>query len=163
MASPAPSIPDTQLGLSPDEIQLLRRHQALALPHHHHHHHQHYHGGRGASPASSTRTTSTQPAPTSLLLDPRSLSALAYHFDRLLFSIQDRMQQLNAQTTAHVQLAGRGAMSAMDAADAEIRRFRDVLRQIEELEGEFEKVRRVGEMVRGWRYRVETLEGRLGR
>ncbi|KAI9863094.1 MAG: hypothetical protein M1813_003914 [Trichoglossum hirsutum] len=157
MASPVPSIPDTQLGLSPDELQLLRRHQALALPHHYHA------SGRGASPASSTRTTSTQPPPTSLLLDPRSLSALAYHFDRLLASIQDRVQQLNAQTTAHVQLGRRGAMSAMEAADAEIRRFRDVLRQIEELEGEFEKVRRVGEIVRGWRYRVESLEGRLGR
>ncbi|KAH0533853.1 hypothetical protein FGG08_007523 [Glutinoglossum americanum] len=156
MASPAPSIPDTQLGLSPDEVALLRRHQPLALSHLPH--------GRGASPSPSTRTTSTNnPPPHALLLDPRSLSALAYHFDRLLLSIQERVQQLNAQTTMHVNLSRRGAVGAMEAADMEIRRFREVLRQIEELEGEFEKVRRVGEIVRGWRGRVERLEGRFGR
>jgi hypothetical protein len=156
MASPAPSIPDTQLGLTPDEIQLLRRHQPLALSLHHHPH------GRGASPASSTRTTSTS-QPHTLLLDPRSLAALSYHFDRLLLSIQERVNYLNAQTMRSVETSNRRAMSAMEAADAEIKRFREVLRQIEELEGEFEKVRRVGEIVKGWRGRVEGLEGRLGR
>jgi hypothetical protein len=49
----------------------------------------------------------------------------------------------------------------MEAADAEIARFRAILRQIQELEVEFDKVRRIGEIVKGFRARVEGLERRF--
>ena len=47
-------------------------------------------------------------------------------------------------------------------ADAEIARFHEIIRQIDELEVELDKVRRIGEIVHGFRERVEALEGRLG-
>lgn len=47
-------------------------------------------------------------------------------------------------------------------ADAEIARFRAILQQIDELENEFDKIKRIREMVRGWRARVEQMERRLG-
>jgi hypothetical protein len=47
-------------------------------------------------------------------------------------------------------------------ADAEIARFRAILRNIEELELEFEKIKRIREIVRGFRARVEGLERRMG-
>ena len=47
-------------------------------------------------------------------------------------------------------------------ADAEIARFREILRQIDELEMEFDKVRRIREIVRQYRARVEHLGRRLG-
>ena len=47
-------------------------------------------------------------------------------------------------------------------ADAEIARFRAILQQIDELENEFEKIKRIREMVRSWRARVEQMERRLG-
>lgn len=46
----------------------------------------------------------------------------------------------------------------MAAADAEILRFRDLLRQIDELEVEFDKVRHIRDIVKGFRSRVEGLE-----
>jgi len=46
-------------------------------------------------------------------------------------------------------------------ADAEIARFRAILREIDELEVEFDKVRRIGEIVKGFRARVERLERRI--
>lgn len=49
----------------------------------------------------------------------------------------------------------------MQAADVEIARFKAILRQIDELEVEFDKVRRIREIVRGFRSRVESLERRL--
>jgi hypothetical protein len=47
-------------------------------------------------------------------------------------------------------------------ADAEIARFRAILQQIDELENEFEKIKRIREMVRSWRARVEQMERRIG-
>ena len=47
-------------------------------------------------------------------------------------------------------------------ADAEIARFRAILQQIDELETEFEKIKRIREIVRGFRARVEHMERRLG-
>ena len=47
-------------------------------------------------------------------------------------------------------------------ADAEIARFRAILQQIDDLENEFEKIKRIREIVRGFRARVEHMERRLG-
>ena len=46
-------------------------------------------------------------------------------------------------------------------ADAEIARFKQILRQIDELETEFDKVRRIGEIVKGFRARVAALDKRV--
>ncbi len=46
-------------------------------------------------------------------------------------------------------------------ADAEIARFHQILRQIDELELEFDKVRRVREIVRGFRARVDAMDRRV--
>jgi hypothetical protein len=70
MASPPASIPDSQLNLAPEDVQLLRyaQHHALA-------------SSRAASLASSQGR---------LLLDPSSLAQLNAYFDRVLASIQQR-------------------------------------------------------------------------
>ena len=47
-------------------------------------------------------------------------------------------------------------------ADAEIARFRAILQQIDDLETEFEKIKRIREIVRTFRARVEQMERRLG-
>jgi hypothetical protein len=54
------------------------------------------------------------------------------------------------------------AGNAIQMADAEIARFRAILRNIDELELEFEKIKRIREIVRGFRARVEALERRMG-
>lgn len=77
MASPATSIPDTQLGLTSQEVQLLRQHQQIALSQ----------AGRSSSRAASHASSQGR-----LLLDPSSLQALSYHFDRLMAAIQQRVQ-----------------------------------------------------------------------
>jgi len=47
-------------------------------------------------------------------------------------------------------------------ADVEIARFRAILQQIDELEMEFDKIKRIREIVRGFRARVEHMDRRLG-
>lgn len=64
------SIPDTQLGLTADEVQLLRYYQQAV---------------NGSSRAASQASSQGR-----LLLDPSSLAALSAHFDRLIHSIQQR-------------------------------------------------------------------------
>ena len=51
---------------------------------------------------------------------------------------------------------------SVEAADAEIARFRAILRHIDELETEFDKIRHIREIVRAYRDRVESLARRVG-
>lgn len=71
--------------------------------------------------------------------------------------------QLSAQTTTSTISQSRSAATTMAGADAEIARFKDIMRQIDELEMEFDKVRHIRDIVKGFRARVEGLGGRLGR
>lgn len=69
--------------------------------------------------------------------------------------------QLSQQTQTATQLQYDRAGNAIQAADAEIARFRAILREIDELQVEFDKVRRIGEIVKGFKSRVEHLERRI--
>ena len=69
--------------------------------------------------------------------------------------------QLTAQTQTCTISQSSRAGAAMAAADAEIARFREILRQIDELETEFDKVRHIRDIVKGFRARVEGLERRV--
>ncbi|KIN04457.1 hypothetical protein OIDMADRAFT_17514 [Oidiodendron maius Zn] len=48
-------------------------------------------------------------------------------------------------------------------ADAEIARFHDILRQIDELEEDFDKIRHIRDIVRAYRQRVEEMEREVER
>jgi hypothetical protein len=68
---------------------------------------------------------------------------------------------LTAQTQTATQVQYDRAGNAIQMADAEIARFREILRQIDELQVEFDKIRRIGEIVKGFRARVEALDRRI--
>lgn len=70
-------------------------------------------------------------------------------------------RQLTQQTQTATQVHYDRAGNAIQVADAEIARFRAILREIDELQVEFDKVRRIGEIVKGFRARVDRLERRL--
>ena len=69
--------------------------------------------------------------------------------------------QLTQQTQTATQLQYDRAGNAMQMADAEIARFRSILREIDELQVEFDKVRRIGEIVKGFKARVDYLDRRF--
>jgi hypothetical protein len=71
------------------------------------------------------------------------------------------VRQLSQQTQTATTLQYDRAGAAMSSADAEIARFRAILREIDELQVEFDKVRRIGEIVKGFKARVEHLDRRL--
>jgi len=73
----------------------------------------------------------------------------------------DKCYQLNRATEIATQTQYDRAGNALEMADAEIARFRAILQQIDELETEFDKIKRIREIVRGFRARVEHLERRL--
>jgi len=70
-------------------------------------------------------------------------------------------RQLTQQTQTATQIQYDRAGNAIQMADAEIARFRAILREIDELQVEFDKVRRIGEIVKGFKARVEQLERRI--
>ncbi|KAK4569531.1 hypothetical protein LTR86_003294 [Recurvomyces mirabilis] len=138
------SIPDTRLGLSAQEVATLRQHQQLAH-------------AQTRSPAGSQASSQGR-----LLLDPGSLTLLSRHFDRVMGAISQRLEQLNRATETATQTHYDRAGNAIEMADAEIARFRAILRQIDELETEFDKIKHIRGIVRGFRARVEQMERRLG-
>ena len=95
MTTPLPaSIPDTQLGLSAAEIQILRQHQAIVLQPHSST--SSVRGRGNARNSSSSRGTSTASSGQGrLMLNPGSLSALGQHFDRLMLAIQGRVDAVS--------------------------------------------------------------------
>ncbi|KAJ4319645.1 hypothetical protein N0V94_003787 [Neodidymelliopsis sp. IMI 364377] len=78
-----------------------------------------------------------------------------------MYSIQQRWHYLTQQTQTATQVQYDRAGNAMQMADAEIARFRSILREIDELQVEFDKVRRIGEIVKGFKARVDYLDRRL--
>ena len=144
MASPANSVPDTQLGLTNDEIALLRHHQQAAAS--------------TAGGSSSSRAASRASSQGLLLLDGSSLAALGRHFDRLMQQIQTRLDYLAEQSQTVAQQQYDSAGRAIAVADSEIARFHDILRQIDELEVDFDRIRHIRDIVRSYRQRVEEME-----
>lgn len=57
----------------------------------------------------------------------------------------------------------RAAATTIAGADAEIARFKDVMRQIDELETEFDKVCHIRDIVKGFRARVVAVGARVDR
>ena len=146
MASESNTVPDTQLGLTNDEIALLRHHQQAAA---------------STAGGSSSRAASRASSQGLLLLDGHSLAALGRHFDRLLQQISARLDYLSEQSQLVVQQQYDRAGNAIATADAEIARFHDILRQIDELEADFDKISNIREMVRNFRQRVAEMEVEL--
>ncbi|KAK4508005.1 hypothetical protein PRZ48_001740 [Zasmidium cellare] len=140
----AGSVADNRLGLSQQDIATLRQHQQLAH-------------AQARSPAGSQASSQGR-----LLLDPGSLQLLSRHFDRVMQAISQRLEQLNQATERATQAQYDRSGNAIQMADAEIARFRNILHQIDELETEFDKIKRIREIVRGFRSRVEHLERRIG-
>ena len=71
--------------------------------------------------------------------------------------------QLTAQTSRATTAQSRSAASSIAAADAEIARFKEILRQIDDLETEFDKVRHIRDIVKGYRARVEGVSRSMRR
>jgi uncharacterized membrane protein YccC len=135
------AVPDTQLGLTSEELQILRQGQA-ALD-----------GG-----SSSSRAASRASSQGLLLLDSSSLSALGRYFDRLMANIEQNIQYLSEQAQLFTQVQYDRAGNIIDGADEEIARYKALLRQLDELELDFDRIAHIKEIVKQYRSRVETLE-----
>lgn len=135
------AVPDTQLGLSSEEIQLLRQGQAAL-------------GGGSTSSRAASRASSQG----LLLLDSSSLAALGRYFDRLMANIEQNIQYLSEQAQMFTQVQYDRAGNIIDGADAEIERYRQILVQLDELETDFDRIAHIKEIVKGYRSRVEELE-----
>ncbi|KAI1755957.1 hypothetical protein F4782DRAFT_527311 [Xylaria castorea] len=137
------TVEDTQLGLTDEEIALLRYHQAQAAG------------------SSSSRAASRASSQGRLLLDSTSLATLSRHLDRLMQQIQVRIEYLSEQSSIVTMQQYDRAGNLVDNADAEIARFQDIMSQIDELEVDFDRIAHIRDIVRDYRQRVEQLEREL--
>ena len=96
-------------------------------------------------------------------MDTSSLTALGRHFDRVMQSIQQRLEYLMEQSQIVTLSVYDRAGNLIDNADAEIARYHDIMAQIDELELDFDRIAQIREIVRGFRQRAEELERELER
>lgn len=139
-ATQANVVPDTQLGLTSEEIALLRQHQAAAAG------------------SSSSRAASRASSQGVLMIDSGSLAALGRHFDRVMQHIQQQLENLMEQSQIVTMQVYDRAGNLIDNADAEIARYHDIIRQIDELEVDFDRIAHIRDIVRDFRRRAEQLE-----
>ncbi|KAI1258369.1 hypothetical protein F5Y18DRAFT_421448 [Xylariaceae sp. FL1019] len=139
----ANTVDDTHLGLTDEEIALLRYHQAQAAG------------------SSSSRAASRASSQGRLLLDSSSLAALSRHLDRLLRQIHERIEYLSEQSSIVTLQQFDRAGHLVDNADAEIARYQELMAQIDELEVDFDRIEHIRDIVRDYRQRVEQLEREL--
>jgi hypothetical protein len=139
----ANAVPDTQLGLSNDEIALLRQHQAAAA---------------AAGGSSSSRAASRASSQGLFMIDSSSLAALGRHFDRVMLHITNQLDALTEQTQIVSNQMYDHAGNLIEDADAAIAAFAQLCAQIEELELEMDKISNIREITRGFRRRAEELE-----
>ncbi|KAJ5612199.1 hypothetical protein N7510_005393 [Penicillium lagena] len=154
------SIPDTSLGLTSSEIQILRQQQQIALQGHA------SNGisrgrGTGRTSNSSSRATSAASSQGRLLLDPMSLRALSHQLDGLQAQIRGRIEYLEDQMQLSIQNTYDRAGNVIRNADAEIARTRSILASIDELDNELAKISHIRDIVKGFRGRIESLDHRL--
>ena len=145
------AVPDTQLGLTPEEIQILRQGQAAL------------NGGSSTTAGGSTSSRAASRASSQglLLLDSSSLRDLGRYFDRLMDNIEQNIHYLSEQAQMFTQVQYDRAGNIIDGADAEIARYTEILRQLDELEVDFDRIAHIKEIVKGYRSRVVDLEREL--
>lgn len=136
------AVPDTQLGLSAEEVQILRQSQAAVT----------------AGGSSSSRAASRASSNGLLLLDGSSLAALGRYFDRLMANIEHQIQYLSHEAQRFTQLQYDDTNNIIAGADAEIARYTEILHQLDELEMDFDRIAHIKEIVKGYRSRVESMD-----
>ncbi|KAL4917740.1 hypothetical protein BDW62DRAFT_183225 [Aspergillus aurantiobrunneus] len=155
------SIPDTSLGLTSSEIQILRQQQQIAQQGGHTGNGVSRGRGTGRTSNSSSRAASAASSHGRLLLDPMSLRALSHQLDGLQQQIQNRLEYLEDQMQLSIQNSYDRAGNVIRNADAEIARTRSILSSIDDLENELAKIGHIREIVRAYRGRIEGLDQRL--
>lgn len=149
-------MPDTQLGLSNEEIQLLRHGQQTVAAAG-----GGGGGGGGGGESTSSRAASRASSQGLLVMDPSSLAALGRHFDRVMQRIQQQLEYLIEQSQqVNLEVYDR-AGNLVDNADREIARYHSLMAQIDELELDFDRISHIREIVAGFRQRAEDLEREL--
>ncbi|KAJ5143490.1 uncharacterized protein N7515_002277 [Penicillium bovifimosum] len=155
------SIPDTSLGLTSSEIQILRQQQQIALQGGHAGNGGARGRGTGRTSNSSSRATSAASSQGRLLLDPMSLRALSHQLDGLQAQISHRIEYLEDQMQRSIQNTYDRAGNVIRNADAEIARTREILASIDELDNELTKIAHIRDIVKSFRGRIENLDHRI--
>ncbi|KAL9624795.1 MAG: hypothetical protein Q9160_001150 [Pyrenula sp. 1 TL-2023] len=88
---------------------------------------------------------------------------LSRHFGMLMDRISQRLNQLQDQVTASQARSYDQYGNAIANADSEIRRMKAILQRMDDLDEEFDKIKRIRDIVKEYRSRVEGIDARLER
>ena len=141
------AVSDTELGLTSEEIQLLRHAQQTIS----------FESGASQSSGSPSEAASSG----LLILDATSLALLGRHFDRVMLRMQQQLEYLTEQARIVTMEVYDEFGNLIDDADAKIAKYSDISRQIDELELDFDRIAHIRDLVRDFRNRAEELEKEL--
>ncbi|KAK7987371.1 Ras-2 protein [Apiospora arundinis] len=134
-----PTIPDVQLGLTEEEIQLLRYHQIQA------------------NSSSTSRAASSASSQGQLLLDASSLAALSRHLDLLMHQKQQRIEDLSKQSSMVTVHYYDDAGNLVDTTDSYITNSHDIMRRLDKIELDLYRTQHISDVVRGFRQESDKI------
>jgi len=143
----ANTVPDSQLGLTNEEIQILRHAQQAVA----------------AAGSSSSRAASRASSQGRLIVDSSSLAALGQHFDRVMQRIQIQLERLTQEATEAYLIVQDRIANLVENVDREMERYAMINAQLDELELDFDRIRHIREIVSDYRRRAEELDRELDR
>lgn len=117
----------------------------------------------GAAGSTSSRAASRASSQGLLLLNPNSLQSLTRYFDNIMARIGQRLDALQYQVEASTAAANGNSELAMQYAEQEAERLEDAMRQMDELDAEWERMAHLREIVQAYRARVEQIEKDLSK
>ena len=133
MASPSGSIPDTSLGLTQDEIQILRHAQMQVG------------SALGSTSSVAASRASSQGL---LLLNPNSLQSLVQYFDNIINRIRARLDGLRVQVEQASEVSYGDSEMAMQIACQEEQRLNAAMSMMDELDAEWDRIEKLKNIVR---------------
>lgn len=117
----------------------------------------------GAAGSTSSRAASRASSQGLLLLNPNSLQSLNRYFDNIMARISQRLEALQEQVDASTSAQYANSELAMQVAYQEEQRLLEAMRQMDELDAEWERMAHLKEIVQAYRARVEQMEKELAK
>ncbi|KAK9469467.1 hypothetical protein V1512DRAFT_256336 [Lipomyces arxii] len=91
-------------------------------------------------------------------LNKESVDVVALRFDKIINDISERMNTLIKQTCDSADRHHEQCVNIANEATWEIERLRTLMERCDEIELEFAKIKRIGEIVKEFKSRVAYLE-----
>ncbi|KAK9454821.1 hypothetical protein V1511DRAFT_501064 [Dipodascopsis uninucleata] len=94
-------------------------------------------------------------------IDTEVVSEVVQNFEKIIDDIAERMNYLAQQTCNSANRHHMQCLNVAEEANFEIDRLRKIIERCDDIDLEFEKIKRIGEIVKEFKTRIAVLETQI--